>query len=142
MNSMLCCTKFNVRRGPHRPANWFTPSLNVVTLNAVEASHNVLIRFRSKDIFLERLHDQLSTNLGLLQANMTYMHARFGVTYHWIPELYRRMKLPIFEGIVTALEKHNIRRKRLDLAKTTPQKKRIELKMKRVVEGIERIKWS
>ena len=32
--------------------------------NAVEASHNVLIRFRSMDIFLERLHYQLSTNLG------------------------------------------------------------------------------
>jgi hypothetical protein len=112
--------------------------------NAVEASHNVLIRFRSKDISLERLHYQLSTNLGLLQANMTYMHAKFGVTYHWIPELYRRMKLPIFEGIVEALEKHNMRRKRrLDLAKTTPQKKRrIELKKKRVVEGRERIKWS
>ena len=30
--------------------------------NAVEASHNVLIRFRSKDVFLERLHYQLSTN--------------------------------------------------------------------------------
>ena len=112
--------------------------------NAVEASHNVLIRFRSKDIFLERLHYQLSTNLGLLQANMTYMHAKFGVTYHWLPELYRHMKLPIFEGIVEALEKHNMRRKRrLDLAKTTPQKKRwTELKKKRVVEGRERIKWS
>ena len=36
--------------------------------NAVEASHNVLIRFRSKDINLERLHYQLSTNLGLLQS--------------------------------------------------------------------------
>ncbi len=32
VNSMLCCMKLNVRRGPHRPANWFTPSLNVVTL--------------------------------------------------------------------------------------------------------------
>ena len=41
--------------------------------NAVEASHNVLIRLRSKDIFLERLHYHLSTNLGLLQANLTYM---------------------------------------------------------------------
>ena len=75
---------------------------------------------------------------------MTYMHAKFGVTYHWIPELYRRMKLPIFEGIVKTLEKHNMRSKRrLDLAKTTPQKKRrIELKKKCVVEGIERITWS
>lgn len=33
-----------------------------------EASHNVLIHFRSKHIFLERLHYQLSTDLGFLQA--------------------------------------------------------------------------
>ena len=62
--------------------------------NAVEASHNVLFRLRSKDIFLERLHYHLSTNLGLLQANLTYMHAKFGTSYQWIPELYRRLKLP------------------------------------------------
>lgn len=112
--------------------------------NAVEASHNVLIRFRSKDIFLERLHYQLSTNLGLLQSNLTYMHTKLGTSYHWLPELYKRMKLPVFEGIVEALEKHNERRKRkLVLAKTTPEKKRrIGLKKKRVKEGIERIKWS
>ena len=78
--------------------------------NAVEASHNVLIRFRSKDISLERLHYHLSTNLGLLQANLTYMHAKHGTSYHWIPELYRRMKLPVFEGIVEALERHSAHR--------------------------------
>ena len=112
--------------------------------NAVEASHNVLIRFRSKDIYLERLHYQLSTNLGLLQANLTYMHAKLGTSYHWLPELYKCMKLPVFEGMVKALEKCSVRRKReLELAKTTPKKKRrIELKKKRVKEGIERIKWS
>ena len=32
------------------------------------ASHNVFIRFRSKDISLERLHYHVSTNLALLQA--------------------------------------------------------------------------
>ena len=67
--------------------------------NAVEASHNVFIRFRSKDISLERLHYHVSTNLALLQANLTYMHAKFG---HWIPELYRRMKLPVFDGVQEA----------------------------------------
>ena len=44
--------------------------------NALEASHNVFIRFRSKDISLERLHYHVSTNLALLQANLTYMHAK------------------------------------------------------------------
>ena len=112
--------------------------------NLVEASHNVLIRFRSKDISLERLHYHLSTNLGLLQANLSYMHAKRGTSYHWIPELYRHMKLPVFHGIVEALEKHSARRKRkLEWAKGTPQKKRrIELKKKRVIDGQERKKWS
>ena len=112
--------------------------------NACEASHNVLIRFRSKDVALERLHYHVSTNLGLLQANLTYMHAKFGSTYHWIPELYRRMQLPVFDGVVEALQKHNVRRKQdLALAKTTPHKKRrIALKKNRVLEGVKRKEWS
>ena len=55
--------------------------------NFLEAFHNVLIRFRSKDVFLERLHYQLSTNLGLLDSNMTYMHEKLETHYYWIPEL-------------------------------------------------------
>ena len=112
--------------------------------NAVEAFHNVLISFRSKDIYLERPHCQLSTNLGLLQVNLTYMHAKLGTSYHWLPELYNRMKLPVFDGVVDALKKHSTRRKRkLELAKTAPEKNcRIALKMKHVKDEIERIKWS
>ena len=112
--------------------------------NAVEASHNVLIRFQSKDISLERLHYHVSTNLGLLQAYLTYMHAKLGTSYHWIPELYRRMHLPVFEGVVEALEKHSVKRKReLVMAKTTPAKKRRVLsKRKRILDGHERKKWS
>ena len=112
--------------------------------NAVEASHNLLIRLRSKYIFLERLHYHLSTNLGLLQANLTYMHAKFGTSYHWIPELYRRLKLPVFDGVQEALEKHSVQRKRkLDRKKMTPVKKRrIALKVQRTLEARERIKWS
>ena len=83
--------------------------------NALEAS---------KDISLERLHYHVSTNLALLQANLTYMHAKFGVSYHWTPDLYRRMKLPVFDGVQEALERRNVQRKRgLDRAKTTPVKK-------------------
>ena len=112
--------------------------------NAVEASHNVLIRFRSKDFTSERLHYHVSTNLGLLQANLTYIHAKLDTSYHWIPELYRRIHLPVFEGVVEALEKHSVRRKRrLGVAKTTPAKKRkVWLKRKRVLDGRERMRWS
>ena len=37
--------------------------------NLLEASHNVLTRFRPKDAPLERAGYEVSTNLGLLQAN-------------------------------------------------------------------------
>ena len=69
------------------------------------------------------------------------MHAKFGVSY---PDLYRRMKLPVFDGVQEALEKHNLQRKRkLEREKTTPVKKRrIELKKRRVVEGFRRSEWS
>ena len=76
--------KLNVVREQHKPKKLVHPILKRGHSNAVEASHNVLIRFRSKDVFLERLHYQLSTNLGLLQANLTYMHDKFGTSYHWI----------------------------------------------------------
>ena len=39
--------------------------------NYSEASHNVLTKFRSKDKYLHRIHYSVSTNLGLLQANMS-----------------------------------------------------------------------
>ena len=39
--------------------------------NSMEASHNILIRFRQKFLSLERRHYKLSTHLGLLQAKLT-----------------------------------------------------------------------
>jgi hypothetical protein len=54
-------------------------------------------------MYLEWLHYHVSTNIGLLQANMTYMNTKFGTSYHWLPELYQRMKLPVCEGVVEAL---------------------------------------
>ena len=44
------------------------PVLKAGHSNAVEESHNVLIRFRSKAIALEMTHYHVSTNLGLLQS--------------------------------------------------------------------------
>ena len=59
-----------------------------------------------------------------------YMHAKFGTSYHWIPALYRRLKLPVFDGVQEALEKHSVQRKRkLDRKKMTPVKKRRIVKM-------------
>ena len=80
--------------------------------NWLEASHNIMIRFRTKDVALQRLHYEVSTNLALLQSNMTYMWDKRGKEYHWIPELYKRLDLPLYEGMEEAYEKVNIQRNR------------------------------
>ena len=86
------------------------PILKLGHSSWLEASHNVLIQFRPKHINLERLHYELSTDLCLLKSNMTYMYERHGPQYHWIPELYRRLNLPVYDGIQQALEEFNQQR--------------------------------
>ena len=112
--------------------------------NWLEASHSVFIRFRPKHIHLERLHYETATNLGLLQSNMTYMYSKHGPSYHWVPELFRRLGLPIFEGLQEQLEALNRRRKaELDLAKTeVAKRRRIQLKKERVLDSQRRKEWS
>ena len=63
--------------------------------NWLEVSHNAFIRFRPKHIFLERLHYVLSTELALLQSNMTYMYEKRGPLYHWMVELFEHLKLHV-----------------------------------------------
>ena len=112
--------------------------------NWLEASHNVFIRFRPKHIHLERLHYVLSTELALLQSNMTYMYEKRGPQYHWVIELFRRMKLPVFDGIQAALETFNKQRKRgLDRKKMVEYKqRRIRLRVQRMKDEQVRKEWS
>ena len=72
------------------------------------------------------------------------MHDKFGTSYHWIPELYRHMKLPVFDGVQEALERYNVQRKRaLDEYKTEARKKRtVQLKVQRTKESQRRMEWS
>ena len=77
------------------------------------------MRFRSKDISLERLHPQ----------TLPCMHAKFGVSY-------RRMKLPVFDGVQEALTINLQRKRGLEREKTTPvTKRRIELKREKEESG-------
>ena len=57
--------------------------------NWLEASHNVLLRFRQKHLSLERLHYHIATNLSLLQAILTDGFSQQGAVYHWKPELFQ-----------------------------------------------------
>ena len=110
----------------------------------LEVSQYVLIGSLSQRNPLRRLHYRLSTNLALLQANMTYAHAKLGNEYHWMPEVFQHMGLPVFDGVKEALEGYSVKRqKRLERVKTIPVKRRrVELKEKRAREEIRRSEWS
>ena len=71
----------------------------------------MFIHFRPKHIFLEKLHYVLSTELVLLQSNMTYTYEKRGPQYHWVVELFERLKLPVFDDIQAALEAFSQQRK-------------------------------
>ena len=75
------------------------PELGRGHSNACEATFRVFPKFRPKDIGLQRLHYQASTNLALLQASMTYLYDRRGPDYHWILDLFGRMGLPLCDGM-------------------------------------------
>ena len=120
------------------------PTLKRGHSNWLEASHNVFIRFRPKHIHLERLHYVVKTELALLQSNMTYMYGKHGPQYHWVIELFKLLKLPVFDGVQAALEAFNRQRKaNLDNVKTSKCKhRRIELRVERKGDAQRRKEWS
>ena len=83
------------------------PELGRGHSNYPEASHNVLIRFRSKDKYLRLIHYTVSINMGLMQANMTWLCKKKGLSYHWLLDLFQRLKLPVFDGMKDALQRAN-----------------------------------
>ena len=104
----------------------------------------VFIHFRPKHIYLERLHYTLSTELALLQSNMTYMYRKRGPQYHWVVELFRRLKLPVYDDVHRTLEEFNkLRMEKLEHEKTEKSKKRrIMLKVERTKDAQRRKEWS
>ena len=75
------------------------PELGKGHSNLPEATFSVLTKFRAKDTNLHQKHYQASTNLGLIQSNMSWLFKEKGAQYHWIVDLYSRMGLPILSGI-------------------------------------------
>ena len=94
--------------------------------NACEAAHHVLILFCPKSMHMHRLHYQVSTNLGLLQSNQSFMGSLEGLSYHWYLELLKHAGMPIYDGTEPTL-KHMIvaRKERLERAKSEEGKKKI-----------------
>lgn len=119
------------------------PELGRGHSNYCEASHNVLVRFRSKNLQLHRQHYITKTNLGLCQANMTWLLKKRGPNYHWLLDLFDRLNLPVLDGMREALRKSNeSRMAMLNNAQTERSKqKRIHHKRARQEEQQERKRW-
>ena len=72
---------------------------------------------------------------------MTHEFNQQGAAYHWKPELFRRMNLPVYDGV--AGETEHMEKDTADARKTEKaMRRRVELKRLRVQEGQERILWS
>lgn len=91
-----------------------------------------------------RLHYITSTNCGLVQGNMTWCFENRGEEYHWIVDLYERLKLPVLPTVVSALR--NVTAERMaDLKKRKTEeskRKRISQKVARAEEQEERKRWG
>ena len=67
---------------------------------------------------LKCMHYEVSTNLGLVHANLTRL-IQADPNYHWYIELYGGLNLPTFSGMSCFLKKENIiRLKKTELIKT------------------------
>ena len=72
------------------------------------------------------------------------MYGKRGPQYHWVVELFRRLKLPVYDGIHRALEDFNkLRMEKLEHENTEKSKKRrIMLKVERTKDAQRRKEWS
>ena len=119
--------------------------LGKVNTNVLEASHNVFIRFRSKDWNITRLHYEVSTNLGLIQSCMTQIFKKWGPDYHWVVDVLTRMGLPVLSGVPAILKMlNNKRHKILENQKTKlgRLKRKRYLKLRKVYDRKKREAWT
>ena len=91
--------------------------------NQLESANNALIRFRKKNWNIKQVHCHASTNLGLLESNLTFMHMMKGIQYHWLPELYEELGVPDFDGVKAYYKMKNRAREKLHFIRQTTEHK-------------------
>ena len=74
---------------------------------------------------------------------MTCMYRKCGPQYHWVVELFRCLKLPVYDGIHRAIEDFNkLTMEKLEHEKTEKSKKRrIMLKVERTKDAQHCKEW-
>lgn len=81
--------------------------------------------------------------MGLLQSNLTWLGKTRGMSYHWLLDIFSRLKLPIFDGMAEGLRSANeVREKNLAKKQSNAAKeKRTNWKKARAQEHHERKQW-
>ena len=101
------------------------PELGRGHTNQLESANSALIRFRRKNWYLQRTHYHVSTNFGLLESNLTFMHSEKGIGYHWMPALLQELGLPNIDVIEAHYKgKNNEREKQRLKRKSTEYHKK------------------
>ena len=113
------------------------PELGIGNTHQLESSHSVLTKYRSKDQYLHDMHYCLSTNLALLQTTMPYMWKKKGLKYHWLIELFKKLNLPLLDGMEEALyikNKHDLWKSDYRKERSVMTKRRIAKRRHRGIE--------
>ena len=112
--------------------------------NLPETNHAIFTKFRAKDLNIQRLHYVVSTNFGLMQANMAWLTSKRGKEYHWIPDLYRRLGIPVTNDIVEACRQavQSAGQNREDKKGDHCKDLRIKMKQARRMEHEDRKRWG
>ena len=112
--------------------------------NGCESKFNVVTRYRSKDKALEQRSYQLYTDIGLLQANITWARNAWGGDYHWMVALLSKFDITPTPAMLMCIRKLALLRAR-DLARKKSREcmdARNSRKRARLEEQEERKKWT
>ena len=107
-----------------------------------EAAHHVALTFRQKDKCLRMEAYETRTNMGLLQANQSRMQSQ-NQSYHWYIEVFRKLNLPVTDGILLSVQKANKNRQYHLKKKSSEEgrRRRVTLKITRVERQEARKAW-
>ena len=120
------------------------PELGAGHSNSPESFWSIVIRYRNKAVDLHKLSYEVTTNLGLLHANQTFMSSVKGERYSFKIELLEACGIKIPPTVRLALEKEAEERTKTvkKMATEVEKKKKAARKGARLKQAATRKKWQ
>ena len=120
------------------------PELGAGHSNSPESFWSIVIRYRNKAVDLHKLSYEVTTNLGFLHANQTFMSSVKGEKYNFKIELLEACGIKIPETVRLALEKEAEERTKSvkKMATEVEKKKKAARKGARLKQAVIRKKWQ